>query len=410
MTSGTRALIYGIDRYTEYVIQAIKSENSIVGISDSFSDLDRFGRIPFVKDIDKIEFDYVVITARDRGVRDAVLNSIVSRGIPREKIISFFEIFHEEKITKVMRLKKHNRFDGLIIGLSHSAYGINPKYLTGSWVNLATSSEDLYYHNEVLKKCFYLYTNSFSGLKHIIIDMYDYSYFSFDTSMSSYALPYWIFGGVSNTHNYHLNSYYGEDIETELAVKFRNYPAYYPYREKEELLLRTKLFDEGKVFESIGKYYSDIGPMICGYDDFPDSFSNSGHIDKIPHIAANVLLRSSRNDRKFVKTENENYEMLKEIIERIRKEVPEAKVILTLIPRYRIIEEIHAENSFMISEKKKFKKIIDEFVDDKTVYFLDLKSEKRISSNNYLWRDEQHVNYPGAIALSSIYDNYIKSL
>lgn len=408
--SGLNILIYGIDRYTEYIITSIKPQNSIIGISDSFSDLDSFGSIPFIKDINAITFDYIVITARDRGVRDSIIKTIDNKGISKEKIISFFEIFHEDKISKVMRLNMHTKYDGVIIGLSHAAYGINPKYLSGNWVNLATTSEDIYYHNEVLKKCFYLYKRNFDALKYIIIDMYDYSFFSVDTSMSAFALPYWIFGGVPDIHNYNLNFCYGNDIDAELAEKFKEYPAYYPYRKEEELIKRSCVFDEEKVFMSIGKYYSDIGPMGLGYEDFPNEFSNSGHIEKVPKVSAKLLLRSSLNDKRYKKTEKENYIIFKEMIERIKTEAPQTKVILTLIPRYRIIEDIHAENKHMISEKKKFIRIMEEFVDGRTIYYLDLKSEKRISSNYYLWRDEQHVNYQGSIALTSIFDKYLSDL
>ena len=166
-----------------------------MGISDGHANISYFGHFPYYKDIDEADFDYIVVTARNRGVRDDILHSLLSKGIPMKKIISFFEIFHEEKARKVFRRNKGN-LDGIIIGLSHSAYGINPKYLQGNWVNLATSSEDLFYHYEVVKNVVRAQKKQIRNLKYVLIDMYDYHYFSCDTSLSSFAIPYWIFGGV----------------------------------------------------------------------------------------------------------------------------------------------------------------------------------------------------------------------
>lgn len=405
-----RILIYGIDKYTEFVISSINRANIIVGISDSYSRLSSFGDLRFVKDIDKVEFDFVIITARDRGIRDNVLNSLLDKGIPQKKIISFFEIFHEEKVTKVLKRNKNTLLNGIIIGLSHSAYGINPKYLDGNWANLATSSEDLFYHKEVLKKCFGQYKRNLRKLEYIIIDMYDYHFFSVDTSRSSNALFYWIFGGIPKLHNYLSNSFFGSDIEEEMAAKYYNYPAYFPERKKEDLVLRAEIFDEDSVFSSIGKYYTDIGPMNSGYDDFPNEFSNGGHIDKVPNIPATAYLKLSADPKLYLETERENKKILREIISLIKKEAPNTKIILTLLPRYKSLEDLHSDSNYMISERIKFIKELESIIDDKSVFFLNLKSEITISDNFYLYRDSQHLNYQGSIALTSIYNNYLRDI
>lgn len=411
--NGLNVLIYGIDRYTEFVISSVRKENNIIGVSDSVSDISYFGRFRFIKDIDKIEFDYIILSARNRGVRDELLNTLINKGIPPQKIVSFFEIFHEPKLKKILNKNPLCEYDGVVIGLSHSAYGINPKYLEGKWVNLAVSSEDLFYHKEVLMTCFSLYKRNFIKTKYIIIDLYDYNYFSVDTSRGRFALPYWIYGGMPKRHNYLHNQIYKNDIEKEMSERFRKIPAYYSERTENELVLRGIIFDERKVFDNIGKYFVDIGPMNCGYDDFPNEFSSCGHIAKIPNISAGALLRTLSNDERYEETERENIKIFNDIIALIKTELPDAKIVFTLIPRYEMIEEIHAENIWMLTQKKKFLKNLEGFIDNKSIFFMDLKSNKEtksITNNYYLWRDEQHLNYQGSIALTSIYDKFLNKI
>lgn len=408
--AGYNIIIYGIDKYTEFVTSSINKKHKIVGVSDSFSNFSFYGRYPFIKNIKGVQYDYVVVTARNRGVRDSILESLIKQGVPHSKILSFFELFHEEKVEKIMEARKEVKFDGLIIGLSHSAYGLNPRYLSGNWVNLATSSEGIYYHFEVLKKCLTAYKKCFVDLKYIVIDLYDYDYLSFDTSLSSQALLYWVWGGCPELHNYQENSIFGQDIEHELSERYQTLPAYYPKRTKEELEIRKKVFNQSYVYANLHKYYTDVGPMNSGFCDFPNEFSNAGHIEETPLIPATALLQLSRKEKRFKSTVKENTKILHDMMALLRDEVPNAKVILTLIPRYKELEEIHAENRYMMNSKKLFKQEISKYANGESVFFLDMKGNETISNNHFLWRDESHLNYQGSIALTTVYDQFIRGL
>ena len=195
-----------------------------------------------------------------------------------------------------------------------------------------------------------------------------------------------------------------------MAERYKDIPAYYSGRTEEELDVRKAIFDEGFVFDNIGKYYYDLGPTNCGFDDFPNEFSNGGHIEEVPYVPATALLRKTRREEKFEKTESENIEILKKIILLIENAIPNAYVILTLIPRYGAIEDIHAENQYMIAQKNKFMKYIEEVVDGKKTLFFNLKQQTSISGNHYFWKDEQHLNYQGSIALTSIYEELLNKI
>ena len=78
----------------------------------------------------------------------------------------------------------YENYEGLILGMSHAEVGIIPGRLQlGNVANLAVPSQDLYYNLKTFEYCLSNYPEKISGIRNVIIDMYDYSYFNFDSSM-----------------------------------------------------------------------------------------------------------------------------------------------------------------------------------------------------------------------------------
>lgn len=407
-----KILVYGVDKYTEFVISCIKKNNEIVGVTDSFSHFEYFGNIKFIllENIKKIEWDFVIITSRERRVRDEIKKHLIDFGINISKILSFFELFHEEKVVKVMELFPSRTYDGLIIGLSHAAKGLNPRYFDGQWVNMATSGEDLFYHFEVIKKCINEYYKNFRMLKFIVIDMYDYSNFSYDTSLSSQALAYWADGGNCHKHNYKDNKMYSEDIDAEMGRTLGAYPAYYPKRSEIELTYRAIIFDEKRVYKNMDKYFYDLDPAHIAYQDFPNEIQNCGHISEIPMIPITAYIRKNKNMNLYEKTEKENLSIFYSMLGFVRKKLPEVKIVLTLLPRYEKLENLHSDLTYVNLEKNKFEDYLAKTIDNKHVFYINYKKYEPIASNYNLFRDVTHLNYQGSVVMSSILNRKLNEI
>ena len=70
------------------------------------------------------------------------------------------------------------------------------------------------------------YGEKIKNLKHIIIDMYDYEYFNFDTSLAKNIYRYFLWGGYNlDGHNMTRNKIYTNSLE-----EVRNYLLYSKYK------------------------------------------------------------------------------------------------------------------------------------------------------------------------------------
>lgn len=406
------AVVYGIDTYTEFVVDSIRNNVEIVGISDSFSDIEFWGDYKFIpkKLLNSVCFDYLIITGRERRIKNEIEQDLLAEGISKDKIISFFEIFQEEKIDKVMKLHPEKIYDGVIIGLSHAEKGLLPRYFDGEWVNLATSAEDFFNHYEVLKRCFEEYSKSFSALKYVVIDLYDYTNFLYNTSLSAQALSYWADGGIYLDNEYANNKILSSDKEAEMNRRLGNYPAYFPKRTEKEYEIRKLLFNEEAVYEKIGNYFTDVDPAHLGYNDVPCELQNRGHISDTPMIPVNAYLRDKRDSKIYEETEKKNEKLFYSLIDYIREKSPGTKIVLTLLPRFSKMEQLHNENTYLIEEKRKFEERLKRVTDDRMVFFKDFKDCTKISSNHFFYRDVSHLNYQGAVAMSTELNRYLRSL
>ena len=91
---------------------------------------------------------------------------------------------------------------------------------------LAVSSQDIYYNYKTLEYCIDNYWEKIKDLKHIIIDMYDYEYFNFDTSLAKNIYRYFMWGGYNlDEHNMTRNKIYKNSLE-----EVRNYLLYSKYK------------------------------------------------------------------------------------------------------------------------------------------------------------------------------------
>lgn len=322
-----KLVIYGINEDTIAIINSIISSHDIVAISDSYTDKKTLYGYTFVKpdELYRLGFDYIIVCVKTRNTFESIKEKLICYGIAEETILSFRNLYYESRVDQVMlEAQIHNRvFDGLIIGISHAAYAINPKYLDGSWANIAVPSEDIMNHNYVIDKLICDYFEQIRSIKRIIIDLYDYSVLNFITNYSKYSVDFYDLycgDGIERHDSF---------MELEKSILNRNnYSSNYARRYR---TIRREIFDDDLVFRNyrnqcfksstpIDFFYKDC--VYC--EDELDPLDNgTSFIPKLQHDN-NIAI---------------NIEQLSFLIEKIYKMNPDMKVYFVLIPRVAEIEK-----------------------------------------------------------------------
>lgn len=396
-----KILIYGLSQQSIFCYKAIKKEHEIVGFTDSYASIGVFCGKSFYKleSLDYIEFDYIVIGIGDRKISEKIKNILYDEyNIEKSKILDFYECFSEQKVDKVMQ-RERKKYDGIILGLLHSALGINPEYLSGEWCNLANGSEDIFYHYKVLEKCIEKYLYCIENIQKVVIDLYDYTVFNYDTSLSKQALFYWSHGGfMEDLHNYANNANYTLSAAEEM--KKEGY--YLPLISDKDRSLRATLFDEQFVIDNMDKVFCKSNPVNLGYNDYPLWSQFQGGIQKEPMLPFNLHFQGAKL---YEDTIVENKKYLELIIKMLRSINPQIKIYYLLLPRYYIMEEYH--NMMLATFKSDFEIEIKEHIRKYKVNYLNLKNLSSISNNNHFFQDTAHLNYIGGIAFTSMLNQMI---
>jgi len=402
-----KIVIYGINQETLHIADCVGGAgNKIIAITDSFADIDAYGPYKFIKKeiLNEILFDYIVVAVYYRRTYEEIRRYLVnSLGIPDNKIISFDGLFAEQRGDQMMLRARVNRirYSGIILGISHAAKGINPQYLRGNWCNLAVSSEDIYYHEKVFEKCCNEYKDVIQDLKHVIIDLYDYTVFGYDISKSKAYLGYLESQGYAeDTHNFDKNVNYKDHNIEELLKDYKGIGIWSSLDAIKNRELRKQLFDEEKVYKF---YEKDIFPGHT-FNQFKE-FYHAGAINEVmnaePELPFHLFYKHSIN----TETVKENKESLHRLVRQIRSLGNNIKITFMLLPRYYMVEEYHKK--LLVEHKQIFDEIIRQFLAEYDIQFIDCKECTKISRNNHFFSDPAHLNSVGAVAFTTMLNNII---
>ena len=151
-------------------------------------------------------------TAASQLISDFLSSAI---GIPATHIWDYYKL--TEACSPSMKAEKRlqslppgESTDGIILGISHGETGIiADRFTPGHFLNLAVSSSDIYSNYKTLELCCDCYGDRIRALKHLIFEIYDYSYFNYDVSMSSRYPAFLLWGGYDkDEHNLSKNPGY----------------------------------------------------------------------------------------------------------------------------------------------------------------------------------------------------------
>lgn len=131
---------------------------------------------------------YIGFAVYNRKMKVKLLQTILSCGINKNYLLDIYKAYmagySKNRFQRVMNRKLNQKLDGLVLGISHGMVGIVEGKMPGKVCNLCYSSQDIYFNYLTLKKCYEQYYYEIKDLKYVVIDMFDYFYFNFDTILS----------------------------------------------------------------------------------------------------------------------------------------------------------------------------------------------------------------------------------
>lgn len=345
-------------------------------------------------------YDSIVIAIKEpyqaKSVYD-LLRSILQRD---DMIIDFYELYYASlppsKVDRVMANPFHSSYNGMILGISHAEVGILSSLFDGCFCNLAVSSQDIYYNMKTLQYCIDHYRNKLQCLRYLIFDMFDYTYFNYDVSLSKVAMRYYsTFGGFRHDpHHFQDNPSFSMDHDDLLLAMFSKL---HPHLDARKLELWDKLFENVHIHDD-----------HHGFNEY--SYEHL-QIHLRTKIVTDEEINAYRADSSIVQkiypaTIKENIQHFYDLLRSAYSIDPDIKIFCILMPRYhKAYEKVR---SMYAPWKERFYAVIKETQQAYPYTFLDL-TEDPIAKKREYYFNPSHFNYYGAIQFSQ-YLNSILSI
>lgn len=359
--SGKKILLFGLGQGAEECEKIIKKEHSIIGYTDSFSEIEWYNNKPFYKisEINNVQFDYIVITLRKLAEIGKIINTIVEeQHINPEKVVSSWYALNRERWRYKLKNYDLESIETIIFGNSHALYGFLEKKMLGPTINFAVNGADIFHTNVIINEILDKYSGNFPNLKNVIVDLYDYHYFNVDVSRGNVYDNFLQCGGCITMHHRPYTDFMGQEYVRGQSLFV-------------DELMGTELYENDR--------WTYIRP------DAP--------LDK----ALNARVVQKKN----MDTIRENESMLDEMLAKLRCWKPQGlNLIFTLIPRYLSME--NAEEELMQAWKKDFFERVEPICAKYGVKFWNYKQNRGIYSNNCFYGDICHLNTIGGNALTSV--------
>lgn len=386
-------LLIGFDHDTDFVCQTIKNRTDI----KETVLWDKNGGPDCLTPEFLTQFDCIIIAVKDLKTSGDLFTLISMILDDDSHIIDFYRLYRAcmpfMKADRIMTNHPEQKYDGMILGISHAEVGLIPRCFDGNFCNLAVTSQDIYFNMKTLEYCLVNYPEKIRNLKYLILDLYDYTYFNYDTSLSKNTLNYYSLGGYLDAHNFARNKHFHdsfENVKTDiLANRFRGmtdsmeslwnelFPDIYTQYDYLEFPFITTTYLRTKVIQDkdIEKYYA-----------------NTSIVEKIFHDTI------QENIQHF-------YELL-DLLYRINSQI---KIYLILLPRnFYAQQKGNALYPQYTQWKEMFETILEEANKTYPFTYLNFKDHE-ISKEMKYYYDVSHFNYYGAVTFSKLLNSMIKN-
>ncbi|MCR5300872.1 MAG: hypothetical protein K6E49_00365 [Lachnospiraceae bacterium] len=375
-----------------YVVDNLKTSCEVIE-TISF-DNDTYVNISLSQDTVSIA-DYIII-ACDSEASEDIFNKLVSIEQIKDKVLDFYRIAHASlpRMTadRIMMNQSVSHYETVALGLSHAEVGIIPDKMTSPVANLAVGGQDIFYNYEVLKYCITEHPEKLTDLKNVIFDMFDYTYFNYDTSLSRNAITYFVkSGGILLAHHFDSNKNMTIDFKSVL----NSIDSYHYRRVTENQVL---IWDKIIVPDIFG------APLYKGYTTMPFLANRTGKY--IPNEDNTLsFLNTSLIHKKHPKTLKENETLFLSMLKYIYALNPEMRIHLVLFPQH--ISSCKDDDTMMEQWKEYFYNKIAEYKSlFDNISFHDFKYCD-ISCDSDLFADIDHLNYEGAILFTQMLNRLI---
>ena len=287
--------------------------------------------------------------------------------------------FPIKRYQRIMDQRGEEELDGLILGISHGMTGIVEEMMPGNVCNLCESSQDVYFNYRVLESICEEYPERIKELKYVVFDMFDYTYFNFDTIQTRAYEAFLEESGFWCEERYNWNKQSS------------------PQQINEWL---SNAWQEGETEEQ-QKWLSEVFPYIFEKDDCV--YKGTTVLKSRKHILIEAEIDkhmanfspSSLQAHVFENTVEFqicNFEKILKLLQNIN---PQIRVFLVLLPKYIVAEQCDYESNKLW--KTFFRNVIEEFREGYPfLELLDMKNCGMFSANKNFYEDMTHFNYEGA--------------
>lgn len=329
-------------------------------------------------------------------MKNALLFELNKRIFIQEQLFdvyqSYMARFPRKRYQRIMNRRLHKKLDGLVLGISHGMTAIDEDLLPGEVCNLCESSQDIYFNCKVMEHMIDEYYEQIKELKYVVIDMFDYTYFNFDTIQTGAYEPFLENSGfLCESRMPWLKEKSVEDINEDIARK----------RRAAESESSQRILDS--LFPNIMENGEDAykGEMVL--KERKKTLS-----DEVINRYMNRPTYTSIQLRVFEKTIEFQIDNFEKLIQLIRGINPNINILLLLLPKFYGVEE--QEKIVNATWKDFFYQVIEEVQSKYSrVYFMDEKENIDFSARKDLYQDLTHFNYNGAEEFSNYLSDVIKN-
>lgn len=322
-----------------------------------------------------------------RRRKDTVMRLLEALGVDRHNILDVYKAYRARFSIKyyerVMNALENKELDGLVLGISHGMTGIIEEKLPGNVCNLCQSSQDIYFNYRVLRGVYENYYSKIKNLKYVIFDMFDYTYFNFDTIQTGAYDSYLEENGFECEERKPWNKSITLETVNERLHKW---------------------WQEGRTLEEQDRL-DELFPNIQRED--VDAWRSYILRDKRSHILDEEEIDeykrkapvSSIQSQVFENTIESSVLNFYKILSLLKQINPDIKIYLVLLPKYEEVEETEKEIN------REWKEVFINFINGfqqkvDGLELIDLKSCKVFSENRENYFDVTHFNYIGACRFS----------
>jgi Protein of unknown function (DUF1574) len=264
--------------------------------------------------------------------------------------------------------EKYNKTKVLILGNSHTFYGLNPTFFSQKTYNFSNVSQTIYFDQLLFDK----HIQKFKNLKYVILNVEYFSLSEIENTDEDAFRKYY----YSNYMNLEVPIVSKFDIKNYLLSSSRN--------------LKTNL-------DLVNRYFSKGTIVNCNKDGFGIDYYKIKN-QNLSKEAIGTMARHEDNLQDF----EVNIKKIQAIINTCKEK--NIKVIVTTMP-------VSRPYSALINESK-LKKIFFSCNNLKTknsnVYYLNLFNDRRFSDNDFF--DPDHLHFEGAKKCSLIMNEFINSI